>query len=323
MARLAFILIVSLLGGCSQERPQPQTSTRPAAEPAATTMPSPPRFDGQAAFALLLKQTSFGPRNPNSAGHKACLDFLAKTLGTLADRVELQRFTHQGYGEVLELTNVFARFKPEASSRILLLTHWDTRPRAERDENKQRRDQPILGANDGASGTAILLHLASLLKQAPPAIGVDLLCVDGEDYGKEGDNALYLLGSRYFVSSGKPAGYAPRFGILLDMVGDTYLEIPREQNSVRDAPDIVDLVWNTAHNLGIHQFIDDPGEYVIDDHLPLNEAGIKTIDIIDFDYPDPTNRYWHTTQDTPEHCSAESLEAVGTVVTTVLYTQQP
>ncbi len=286
-------------------------------------MASPPRFDGQAAFALLLKQCSFGPRNPNSAGHQACLDFMATTLGGLADRMELQRFTHPGYGETLELTNVFARFKPEASARILLLTHWDTRPRAERDENKQRRNQPILGANDGASGTAILLQLAALLKQKPPAIGVDLLFVDGEDYGNEGDNALYLLGSRYFVSSGRPTGYAPRFGILLDMVGDTYLELPREQNSVRYAPDIVDLVWNTAHDIGVRQFIDEPGEYVIDDHLPLNEAGIKTIDIIDFDYPDQTNRYWHTTQDTPDHCSAESLEAVGTVVTTVLYTQQP
>ncbi len=281
-----------------------------------------PRFQGKDAFAFLLKQTSFGPRNPNSPGHEACLRYLVSTLRSLADRVDIQPFTREGYNETLRLTNVVAHFRPESSSRILLLAHWDTRPRAEHDPDKSRRNQPILGANDGASGVAVLLQLAAVMKQAAPNIGVDLLFVDGEDYGMEGDHSLYLLGSRYFAAN-KPRDYNPRFAILLDMVGDTYLEIPKEQNSVQYAPDIVDLVWNTARNLDVRQFIDNVGEQVIDDHLPLNEVGIKTIDIIDFDYPDPTNRYWHTHQDTPDHCSPESLEAVGSVLTAVVYGQQP
>jgi glutaminyl-peptide cyclotransferase len=281
-----------------------------------------PRFDGKVAYALLLKQTAFGPRNPNSAGHAACLDYLNHNLQTLADTVELQPFMHEGYGESLALTNIFARFRLHERTRVLFLAHWDTRPRADNDLDKSHRNQPILGANDGASGVAVLLELATLLKQAPPPVGVDILLVDGEDYGKESDHAMYLLGSRHFARIMTP-GYAPRFGILLDMVGDTYLELPKEANSVQYAPDVVDLVWNTAHNLGVRQFVDAIGDAIIDDHLPLNEVGIKTIDIIDFNYPDQTNRYWHSLQDTPDHCSAESLEAVGSVITEVVYQQRP
>jgi Zn-dependent M28 family amino/carboxypeptidase len=237
--------------------------------------------------------------------------------------VRLQNFAHVGYGgERLDLTNIVASFNPSASTRLLLCAHWDTRPRAEHDENKSRRKEPMLGANDGASGVAVLLEIAGLLHQTPPPVGIDIALFDGEDYGREGDPDSYLLGARYFAST-KPRDYVPRFGILLDMVGDRMLELPKEQNSVRLAPDVVDLVWETARQLGVSQFVPDRGEEILDDHIPLNDAGIKTIDIIDFDYPDQTNRYWHTHQDTIEHCSAESLGAVGTVLTHVIYSQFP
>jgi glutaminyl-peptide cyclotransferase len=296
---------------------QPQSSPVPAMTGAI------PVFSGKEAFAFLVRQTSFGPRNPGSPGHSTCLQYLGTTLRDLADKVRLQEFSVQGYdGEQLHLTNIIGAFRPDLTSRILLCAHWDTRPRAEHDPNKSLRDKPILGANDGASGVAVLLEIASLLKKSPPPVGVDIVFFDGEDYGKEGDTDMYLLGSRYFASN-RPADYTPRFGILLDMIGDTNLEIPREQNSMRFAPDIMNLVWNKARELGVTQFLDEPGEEIMDDHLPLNQAGIKTIDLIDFDYPDVTNRYWHTQEDTPDHCSAESLEAVGTVITNVLYTQQP
>lgn len=280
-----------------------------------------PLFSGQRAYEILLRQTSFGPRNPNSTGHRECLNYLSSTLRGLAGEIRLQDFTHAGYkGESLRLTNIVASFRPEIKTRLLLCAHWDTRPRA--DQDSTRREEPILGANDGASGVAVLIELATLLKQTPPPVGVDIALFDGEDYGMEGDHARYLLGSRHFASA-RTSDYLPRFGVLLDMVGDAFLEIPREGYSVRYAPDIVDLVWNTARDLGIGQFIAEAGPEVIDDHLPLNEAGIKTIDLIDFNYPDPTNRYWHTHQDTPEHCSPQSLEAVGTVLTHVVYTQKP
>ncbi len=325
MLRLPFasLMLLSLLG-CSHERPGPALVDRQAQHPPLPMMTSAiPEFNGKDAFAFLLRQTSFGPRNPGSPGHSSCLEYLGSTLRGLADTVRLQEFTYPGYaGEQLHLTNIIASFHPELSDRILLCAHWDTRPRAEHDQNKSLRDQPIIGANDGASGVAVLLEIAALLKKTPPPLGVDIVLFDGEDYGKEGDTDMYLLGSRYFASN-PDHGYTPRFGILLDMVGDAFLEIPREQNSMRFAPDIMNMVWSKAQELGVTQFLDAPGEEIMDDHLPLNQAGIKTIDLIDFDYPDQTNRYWHTHQDTPDHCSEESLEAVGTVITNVLFTQQP
>jgi Zn-dependent M28 family amino/carboxypeptidase len=249
--------------------------------------------------------------------------FLIAELGLWADSVHTQDFVHTGYSrQRLSLTNIIGTFNPSAPERILLCAHWDTRPRAEHDEDKSKRDTPIIGANDAASGVAVLLEIARHLKEHPPPVGVDIVFFDGEDYGREGDTRNYLLGSRYFAANRAP-DYVPRFGILLDMVGDTYLEIPREENSMKLAPDVVDLVWNKAKELGFPQFLDLAGDPVIDDHLPLNEAGIKTIDIIDFDYPDPTNRFWHTHKDIPENCSPGSLAAVGTVLLHVVYTQRP
>jgi glutaminyl-peptide cyclotransferase len=324
------VFLLMLLAGCSRN----SRSTPPAGAKAAAQAPpteektivtaSPlPTFSGDDAFTYLTAQTAFGPRNPNSAGHSACLRYLESTLRSVADEVRLQEFIHSGYGaEQLHLTNVIATYRPKDHTRILLCAHWDTRPRADQDENKRKRKDPILGANDGASGVAVLLELGSLLRQTPPAIGVDIVLFDGEDYGMEGDRASYLLGSRYFAEH-KVQDYVPRFGILLDMVGDKHLELPKEQYSLRYAPDVVDMVWKTAAFLGVPQFHDEKGEEIMDDHLPLNEAGIQTIDIIDFNYPDATNRYWHTHQDTPEHCSAESLEAVGSVIASVVYAQVP
>jgi Zn-dependent M28 family amino/carboxypeptidase len=240
-----------------------------------------------------------------------------------ADDVKVQEFAHVGYqGERFQLANIIASFNPQASNRILLCAHWDTRPRAEHDENISRRNEPIIGANDGASGVAVLLELASLLKRHRPAVGIDLVLFDAEDYGREGETEQYLLGSRYFAANKAPE-YNPRFGILLDMVGDKFLDIPKEQHSLKYAPDIVDLVWRKARELGYPQFLDEVGDLVTDDHLPLNEAGIKTIDLIDFNYPDQTNRFWHTHNDIPENCSGESLESVGTVLTHLVYTQTP
>jgi Zn-dependent M28 family amino/carboxypeptidase len=204
----------------------------------------------------------------------------------------------------------------------LLCAHWDTRPRADHDQNIERRNEPILGANDGASGVAVLLEIASLMSKQPPPVGVDIVLFDGEDYGLEGDTPNYLLGSRHFADT-KPPEYVPRFGILLDMVGDRSLEISKEGNSVAFAPDIVELVWATARSLNCPEFVDVVVEPITDDHVPLNEAGIKTVDLIDFRYPDETHRYWHTHEDTPDKCSVESLEVVGTVLTHVVYTQTP
>ncbi|MFN0156744.1 MAG: M28 family peptidase [Bacteroidota bacterium] len=319
---LVLSFILSVIAGCTNRREQPQG--KPSAETQNPPKSIPvPNFDKTRAFNYLVKQTDFGPRNPNSRGHGECREFLIAEFRKLADEVGVQDFPHAGYdGETLVLTNIIASFNPQLKERILLCAHWDTRPRAEQDENKARRNEPIIGANDGASGVAVLLELATLLHTQKPLIGVDLILFDGEDYGKEGDHASYLLGSRYFALNLAPEKQY-RFGILLDMVGDKFLDLPKEGNSVKFAPDIVSMVWSKAKELGYSEFLDETGQPVYDDHLPLNEIGIKTIDIIDFNYPDPTHRYWHSHQDIPENCSPESLNAVGTVLTHVIYSQRP
>lgn len=306
---------MTIFSSCSR-----QQSDRPAAQPQQQPIMEKkvPIFDGKRSFAYLRAQTDFGPRNPNSPGHQQCMYYLENELKKYADHVTLQRFNHKGYDETLKLANIFAQFNLPASKRLLLIAHWDTRPRAEEDADPALRQKPIIGANDGASGVAVLLELARLFKENPPPFGVDILLTDGEDYGdsrKDGNNDLYFLGAKHFAKMKDPA-YNPQYGILLDMVGDRDLQLPLEQNSMRFAPQLLDIIWSTAEELHVTQFIRQPGEAISDDHLALNEVGIPTIDIIDFQYP-----HWHTHQDTPDKCSPESLEAVGSVLASVIYTK--
>lgn len=274
-----------------------------------------PDFSGEQAYELLKRQVAFGPRAPGSAGHRQQLAWMEAYLRERADTLILQPFTHvTRAGDTLRLTNVFARFRPEAGDRILLVAHWDTRPTAEEDPDPEKRDQPILGANDAASGTAVLLQLADVFSRHSPPIGVDLLFVDGEDYAT---GEMYL-GATYFAAN-LPPGYRPLYGILVDMVADEDPVFPIEGYSYEYAPEVVQRVWGLAHELSYGaMFPRTPGIYIEDDHVPLNKAGIRTIDIIDFDYG-PGNRYWHTTQDVLEHTALRGLEAVGTVLAELVY----
>lgn len=283
--------------------------------------PAPP-FNADAAFALLKQQVAFGPRVPGTPGHQKQLDWMVAYLKQRADTVILQAFTTVApNGDTLHLTNVFARFKPSAADHILLLAHWDTRPTADNEPDSARRKQPILGANDGGSGVAVLMQLADDLKRHSPPLGVDLLFVDGEDY--TGD--MYL-GSEEFASKFAPT-YHPLYGILLDMVGDQNPSYPIEPQSQQYAPEIITRVYDMAEKLGLGQFFPrSPGIDIQDDHIPLNKAGIHTIDLIDFQYGPPndtTSRaggaYWHTLQDTVEHCSPVGLGAVGRVIGALIY----
>ena len=317
MKTLFLFIFCFLFLSCTQEQPKPVSSAPSTKQQFVQS--SVPSFDGKNAYEYLKTQTNFGPRSPNSVGHKKCLEYLQHELTQLAEAVNLQPFTETGYdGEALNFSNIIASFNLQATTRILLIAHWDTRPRADQDKDKRKRDSPILGANDGASGVAVYLEIARHLKSNTPNVGIDILFVDGEDFGKEGDTKNYLLGAKYFSKS-MPKEFSPAFGILLDMVGDKELELRKERYSLKYAPDIVELVWSTAKELGVAQFSWETQDWVTDDHLPLNEAGIKTIDLIDFYYPDRTNRYWHTTEDTPDKCSPESLEAVGNVLMHVIY----
>jgi Zn-dependent M28 family amino/carboxypeptidase len=242
-------------------------------------------------------------------------------MNGFAEAVTVQNFTGKDHtGTQHQLTNVISSFNLSATDRILLTAHWDTRPWADQDPHPANHNKPLLGANDGASGIAVLLEIARLLKQNPPPIGVDMVFFDGEDLGRSGDTDSFCLGSKHFARTKAP-GFHPRFAINLDMVGDRLLTIPREPYSEEYAPSVVEMIFSTARALKIAAFVDKPGRATYDDHIPLNEVNIPAVDLIDFDYPDESNRYWHTMEDTPDKCSPESLEAVGVVLVHIIYSQ--
>jgi Zn-dependent M28 family amino/carboxypeptidase len=207
---------------------------------------------------------------------------------------------------------VVARFNPGAPTRVLLGAHWDSRPHADKDPDPRRRKEPVPGANDGAAGCAVLLHLAELLAAAPAVIGVDLVFFDGEDGGLPDSLTTYCLGSQEHVR--RLAGRRPAYVIVLDMVGDRDLALPVEGYSMAYAPDQVRMIWGRAAELGIAAFRPDVGPQIYDDHVPFLAAGIPAVDVIDFDYP-----YWHTVADTPDKLSAASLAAVGEVMVSLIY----
>ena len=278
------------------------------------SLSSPPKFEGERAFGYLTDQCDMGPRNPGSEGHQRCKEYLLDMLGRYTNLVKIQEFVYQDTSQdiKLELTNIIASFYPEKGQRVLLCAHWDTRPFADRDPDSSLREKPILGANDGASGVAVLLEMAGLISQKRPKWGVDIILFDGEDYGPEDELEKFCLGSKYFAKN--KGQYRPRFGILLDLVGDKDLNIYKEGHSVRYAKETVDLVWGAAQRVQVECFHDSTKYFMYDDHIPLLEAGIPCIDLIDFDYP-----YWHTTQDTPDKCSSQSLQKIGEVLIEILY----
>lgn len=287
------------------------------AGPESAGAPGAPAFDGELALALVRDQVAFGPRVPGTPGHGAQLAWMLARLDTLAPEVVADTFAHVTVsGDSLTLVNVLARFVPQEGRRILLLTHWDTRPRSDAAADPSRRAIPIPGANDGASGAAVLLELARVFRAVPPPMGVDLLFVDGEDFGPDQEDMF--LGSRRYAER-LTAGARPLYGILLDMVGDADPLFPVEAYSAELAPIVVRKLWGTARRLGYGEaFPEGIGPRLGDDHLPLIQAGLPTVDVIDFSYG-PGNAWWHTPEDTPDRLSASTLAMVGRVVAELLY----
>jgi hypothetical protein len=284
------------------------------ASPGCGETPAPaPEFDGAAAYRYLQAQLDFGPRIPGQEGHRRMSAWLDSLLRTRADTVVAQRWTHVTRdGDSLPLVNFIARFNPAATTRLLFLAHWDTRPRADSPTSSDSL-APVPGANDGASGVAVLLGMADALKARPPAVGVDLLFVDGEDFGDFSADTDVLLGSRYYAEH-QVDGPKPKFAVLLDMIGDKDLKIPPEYYSQTAAPDVVELVWRIAERMGYSAvFVSGDGPVLTDDHVPLQQAGLHAIDVIDFTYG-PDNRWHHSPEDTIDKISEASLKAVGDVM---------
>jgi len=265
--------IVTMSSSCSTAS---QTATNGGTSPSQSDTASPgglnqdqePVFDGERALAHIRAQVGFGPRNPGSEGHRACLDYLAAELAKVTDSVERQEFTHRSLrtfpGQSFEMTNVIGTIESSAGSdapKMLLCAHWDTRPVADHDPDPANRSEPILGANDGASDRPIR-------------------------------------------------------GILLDMIGDRDLEIVVDAYSYQADQSLMERIWQAAADLGHTDHfptLRGPTDRVLDDHIPLIEAGVPVVDLIDFDY-----QYWHTLEDTVDKCSAASLQAVGETVLRVV-----
>ena len=275
-------------------------------------------FSGDAALGYVREVMAFGPRVPGTEGHRRAGEWIAAQMQQRAYAVVLQEWTHRtAAGDSLPMRNVLARFRPAATERVLYVTHWDTRPISESALDPAQRNTPVPGANDGGSGVGLFLALGDVLKRTPPAVGVDLLFVDGEDYGNFADHEDVFIGSTYFADHLPAPDYRPLYGVVWDMIGDRNLQLYYEVNSFEQAPEVVARVWRTAEELGYGQyFIQQPKHTIEDDHIPLLRKGLRVIDVIDFDYgPDSTRTYHHTPDDTIDKISAASLQVVGDVAT--------
>jgi hypothetical protein len=281
-------------------------------------------FNGERAFGYLKELCAIGPRVSGTEGMRQQQAYLKAHFERLGGRVTLQEFDarHPLDGKPVRMGNLLVEWHPEKRDRILLAAHYDTRPFPDQDPVDPKG--VFVGANDGASGTALLCELAHAMRDLKCAYGVDFVLFDGEELVYDGQRDPYFLGSEHFAReyASQPPAHRYQKGVLLDMVADRYLEIYREVNSMQTPKtrQIVHEIWETARNLGVREFIHQTRHEIRDDHLPLNQiARIPTIDIIDFDYPTARGpNYWHTTQDVPENCSALSLAKVGWVLKTWL-----
>jgi len=290
-------------------------------------------FDADSAYRFVEAQVQFGPRVLNSPQHTACGDYLTAKLQSFGAEVIEQRTDLVAYnGKILKARNIIGSYLPEASLRILLCAHWDSRPYADNDPDPANHHTPILGANDGASGVGVLLEIARQLQQRLPEVGVDIIFFDAEDMGTPyfykgavtGENS-WCLGSQYWAKNPHVPNYKAQFGVLLDMVGSPAATFYKEGYSVQMAKAVVDKVWLKAATMGKgNLFINEKGGYITDDHLAVMEGRrFPCIDIIDFNpYMDGFGHYWHTVNDTMENISRETLKSVGEVLLSVIYEQK-
>ncbi|MCC7055364.1 MAG: M28 family peptidase [Gemmatimonadaceae bacterium] len=309
------LTLVALAGlvACSGETPG--ATAGPGADSLA--LRSAAAFDGERSMTYLRTALGFGTRVPGSTGHVKTGDWIVAEMRARGATVTEQTWTHTTKGgTALPMRNIIARFNPTAATRVLYVTHWDTRPRSDgQGVAPADTGKPIVGANDGTSGIALFLSIADALKAKPTTVGVDLVFVDGEDYGSFGPPEVdVFIGSEYFARHLPDPGYAPEFAVVWDMIGDRSLQIFQEQFSLDNAGAVVARVWSRAEALGYaNYFIQRPKHPVNDDHIPLQKVGLKAIDVIDLDYP-----YHHTQEDTEDKVSRESMQVVGTVAVSLI-----
>ena len=327
------LLIVALIAGAAFNFLPSNKAEVSETEEIEKVQPVGPDFNADSAYIYLQEQCDFGPRTMNSTAHDKCEKWIIQKFEQYGCKVTTQKATLNGYdGTPLRSTNIMASYNPEATTRIMFCAHWDCRPWADNDPDSTNWHKPIIAANDAASGVGVMIELARILKGSGLELGVDFVCFDAEDYGTpqwfEGEDPgdTWALGAQYFASN-LPEGYAPRYGILLDMVGGVGAKFYREGMSMQYAPAIVKKVWNAARQVGYGSYFPKAdGGMITDDHIPVNQtANIPCIDVIPY-YPDcaqssfgPT---WHTIADNMDNIDKNTLKAVGQTMVQVLFTEK-
>jgi len=289
-----------------------------------------PQFNSDSAYSFVKKQVSYGPRVISTKAWDECSKYLATKLKSFDAIVKIQKAPIKTYdGKEHVLRNIIASFSIEKNSRIALFAHWDSRHVA--DHDSINKNQPILGANDGGSGVGVLLEIARNISKKNPRMGVDIILFDAEDYGQP-ENSSYpimtdswCLGSQYWSKNPHKTNYYAKYGILLDMVGGEKARFRKEGISSYYSSNIIEKVWNMAHQSGYSDyFIYKSSPQIMDDHYYVNTlAGIPTIDIIEFDPSTQTNfnKHWHTHADNMSNINRQTLKAVGQTVLNVIYSE--
>lgn len=317
------IFALLALGSCHTNNKSSQTADEDSQQ-SARSESADLLFSADSAYSFIAKQVAFGPRVPNTPQHKACGDWLVEVLSSYGAAVSQQEAVVDTHKETkLPIRNIIASFNQEVPQRILLLAHWDTRPMADNDPSPALQKKPILGADDGGSGVAVLLEIARLMQATNSKAPIDILLVDAEDMGESNVEESWCLGSTYWSKHPHIEGYKADFGILLDMVGAKEARFLWEYFSKSYAPGIVSEVWKKAVELGYGKsFINADGAALTDDHIPIiKNLGIPTIDIVNYD----VNRqngfgdHWHTHADNLEIIDKEVLRAVGNTVWEVIH----
>lgn len=334
MQKHIFIIALALLLVSCNDKPNNDNNINKKDEKTNVVIP---QFNADSAYQFVKAQTDFGPRVPETEAHHLCAQWLVKRLSEFADTVYIQDFRTRIYnGQGMDGQNIIASFNPTASKRIVLCSHWDSRPFADHDVDETNWNTPIDGANDGASGVGVLMECARLFKIQPlnEKLGVDIILFDLEDYGPRQDEAMkyynesvnhWALGSQYWAKHPHIYGYKAFYGILLDMVGGSNPNFQKEYYSQGYASGISNKVWRKAADLGYRPyFTAELGDPISDDHIPLNEAGLPTIDIIDLQ-PQSSNgsfpEVWHTLNDNIDNIDPATLRMVGDLIVNVIYNE--
>ncbi len=321
---LLFLFLFFEIGCKSDPKPRP---TLPVPEAVVKV----PKFDRDSAFSFVEKQVAFGPRLPNTSSHVQCKDWMVKKFESLGLKIIEQPFQATAYnGKVLNGFNIIAQHNSSATKRIMLAAHWDSRHIADSPLSTERKNEPILGADDGGSGVGVLIEIARQLQATPPEIGVDFVLFDAEDHGDDAESAdpdpeSWCLGSQYWSKNILPVGYRPKYGILLDMVGARNTSFPKEGVSMTFATQEVNKIWALGQELGYARFfVDEKVGTITDDHLFVNTvAKIPMLDIIGMPRVPGTNssfgKHWHTHDDNMEVIDVRTLRAVGQTLLEVIY----